>query len=305
MSDILRVTGHVKPFGLRRKSHIQKRIMVKIIKPPKRAPPCAFCFNPRDSDEHHFPQWLDKIFPPRTHDDANTQSNYFVDNLRTNPKIRDIKTKTKQGHSRTVAKRSVCKVCNGGWMSLVQDTAMPILIEMILGKKNELSEIEKKTICSWMIMTDMTSEFTHIPTMVITREERLMFKDTKLPPHSWYLCAGRYKGNEWNTRFSHKAVKSRGSSKDPIPESYNGHSTLFVIGELIFYVLGVEEGFINQPDAFINDFTSAFGLMQIWPFTNTKAKWSELTLLSESDIEELSNFILTLSKHEINPYEFY
>ncbi len=255
------------------------------------APPCAFCNNPRNSKEHHWPQWLDELYPSRTHEDINSQMTLTVQNLISIPKFtREPNLRKRRGHTRTVSKKSVCVSCNGGWMSILQDRAKPILIELILGTKSSLTVEEQEIICQWMIMTDMTSEFTDIPTMTTTAEQRFEFKDKRTPPKGWMIFAGRYKGVDWDIRFRHHALSTE------LYKPFNVHTTLFGVGEFLFYVMAVHEGVFKPIDEFMADFASSYNLERMWPPKNEIIAWDRLPYFSDSDAADLADFIHIMIK---------
>jgi len=268
---------------------------------PQRAPPCAFCDNPQDSHEHHWPQWLDALFPPRTHSDKNINFRSRVEDVQTAPKITFTKFKVRQGHSRTVSRRSVCHECNGGWMGGIQEQAKPIISELILGTKSTLTSEEQLLICPWMVMTNMTSEYTDPATMTTTDEQRRLFKETLRPPKGWLIFAGRYKGKGWDTRFRHIAYSTKQG------EPYDIHTTLFVIGELLFSVFAIYETSFDPMDEFLAEFVKVFPVVRIWPPTNENRDWTQIPFCSDTDTEDLAEFMNLHLKPPIqyNPYMWY
>jgi len=175
-------------------------------------------------------------------------------------------------------------------MSVLQGKAKPILKELILGTKTILTVQEQETICQWMTMTDMTSEFTDIPTMTTTVEQRHEFKDKRLPPKGWMIFAGRYKGTDWDIRLRHHA------SSTVLYKPFNTHTTLFGIGEFMFYVMAVHEGVFKPIDEFMADFASLYNLARIWPPKNEIIAWDTLPYLNDFDAADLADFIHLMIK---------
>lgn len=270
---------------------------IKGYKPPS----CAFCSNPSNTKEHHWPQWLDEVLPARTPHDKSINFKGGVKklgdvNYSINPRLL-----IKQGAPHRVGRRSVCVACNTGWMSQIQNKAKPILIELILGTKKVLTFEEQMLICPWMIMTDMTAEYTDPATMTTSKEQRSDFKNSKLPPTGWLVFAGRYKGDQWKTRFNHKALQTKRDGP------YDIHTTLFVVGEFFFTVFAVYENSFEPMDEFLSEFVKAFPLIRIWPKTKADIVWSELAFLSDSDANDLAGFMVLNqepAKFEVNPYHW-
>jgi hypothetical protein len=173
-------------------------------------------------------------------------------------------------------------------MSVLQNKAKPILKELILNTKTLLTVQEQKLICEWAVMTDMTSEYTDIPTMTTTVEQRHNFQRNRLPPKDWMIFAGRYKGGNWDTRFRHHAASTI------LGKPFNIHTTLFGIGEFMFYVMAVHEGVFKPIDEFMADFASSFNLTRIWPPQNEDAAWDKLSYLNDADADMLSDFLFIM-----------
>jgi hypothetical protein len=266
-------------------------------------PHCAFCTGPKNSKEHHWPQWLDPILPPRTPHDRRMNLRVQVKQVGTQNYAINPRILIKQGASHTSRIKSVCIVCNGGWMSGIQMLAKPILTELILGTKKILTCKEQEIIRPWMVMTDMTAEFSEKASITTTFDERRQFKDDRQPPNGWMIFAGRYKGKEWKTRFCHNAF----NTTSPNAERPDIHTTLFVVGEFFFFIFAVYENTFSPKTDFIRDFQNAFPLVQIWPSLNRDIQWDSFPFFTDKDANELADF-MSLNMEKIrftyNPFKW-
>jgi len=226
--------------------------------------------------------------------DTNTQFNEFGKATPSGIHKYDRTIKTKQGHTRTRRVKIVCKSCNGGWMSTLQNKSKALLVSLMNEEDVTLNEEQQYLVTQWITMTAMTSEFSHRPSIAIPRSQRLQFKIDQIPPIGWYIFIGRYRGLNWDTRFRHHG----GHSIDPTREAfsysknYNTHSTVFVVKSLAIYVLGsLNPDFINKKADFIEEFSSAYNLHSLWPPNQNELKWLDLGVNYDSDIDELADWI--------------
>jgi hypothetical protein len=103
---------------------------------------CLACGNTSASAsrEHVFSKWLLKEFGPdaslalfRRHGDGTNEQ------VRTRIKLDSFRLK------------SICKCCNEGWMSQLEDSAKPLILEVIrdLRTLDSLTEDERRTLARW------------------------------------------------------------------------------------------------------------------------------------------------------------
>jgi hypothetical protein len=243
--------------------------------------------------------------PPRTMADRNIQTNYYSHLTDDGWEISAWNQKDRQGHARTRRSKILCRDCNEVWMSLIQDSAKPLITAMMAGHDIILTEADRKKIAIWASMTTMTSEFTHPPTMAVPRHQRERFRLEKEPPQAWYIWAGRYRGSEWETRFRHHAGKSRPLPlPKPLPpptvkgnEINDTHSTAFVVGKMLLFVLGSTVlDFMNRPEEFQKAFQNDCGVASIWPHGSKSIRWLDLPLLGDADVNIIADFLPGLNE---------
>lgn len=101
------------------------------------------------TEEHLFGKWLKKQFPPLKHKvrrvNWRPERHGFESPMHAREElIEQSPYDTQVPH--------VCKDCNGGWMSLLQRQAKPILTRMITEKWEDLTTEENKTVARWASM---------------------------------------------------------------------------------------------------------------------------------------------------------
>lgn len=272
--------------------------MGKPKKPARPARPCVFCGAPSQCEEHFWPQWLDCVMPPRKQGDTNTQRNWFVDRTAHGETVRDRTERTRQGHARTRRLKILCRRCNGGWMSAIQSASKPIISALLHNEDTIISSNQQQIIASWATMTAMTSEFSHEPTAAVPDFQRHQFMNLKQPLAGWYIWIGKYKGLQWDTRFYHVGAKTYNPIRESAPpDANNTHSTLFVVGSFLLYVMGSTDlDMINQPNEFAKDISRGFNIRPIWPYKDGDIAWRDIPFNYDLDTNELANLIPTMSR---------
>jgi hypothetical protein len=111
---------------------------------PKRT--CIFCLKPiaERSREHVFPQWL--LDHLQIREAAISPTHYKPDGT----------VVSKREHTlENLQEGRVCKTCNEGWMSTLENEAKPLLVHLFSGEKTvvELTSDERKTVARWAAKT--------------------------------------------------------------------------------------------------------------------------------------------------------
>jgi hypothetical protein len=138
---------------------------------------CHFCDNAADSKEHAWPKWLASRFG---------SSSSVLD-----VRIGDQAYVTRSKYP-VVTVRSVCRECNNGWMSRLEDDARPAL-ELLLGERNARLDVQEMHLVSaWALKTSMVFESVDRANAdFYTRVEREAFRRfMAIPEYTWIWVAG-------------------------------------------------------------------------------------------------------------------
>ncbi len=199
---------------------------------------CIYCGEPGSSKEHVWPQWV------RKH--AATVMKISSENFQTYQGTQSsviappVHTFRKEGHSRlSLTIQHPCGTCNSGWMSDLEQSAIPILKPMIEGKKTRLTEAEVKIVRAWATKTALH--------FLYDGEDQWRHP---IPPHlAKNLFDGRYDYTPvpdvqvWSAfynpliAFAYRHMSSLGSGVHP--ETGEQHVVLrsvFIAGHAMFYV---------------------------------------------------------------------
>ena len=136
----------------------------------------------------------------------------------------------------------VCKGCNSGWMSRIQNAAKPYLVPLIQGRRVTLNAAAQRALAAWCAMVTMTGDY--LPrdpsAIAISQTERDWLRDDGTPPQNWKIWIGDYRRQKgiWD----HYVVSILGAKDVPklAPDGSaapNTQSTSFVVGNLFVHAI--------------------------------------------------------------------
>jgi hypothetical protein len=208
-----------------------------------------------------------------------------------------INLSTKQGHPRRKKVRAFCGPCNYGWMRSLQDEAKPILAPLILGNSAEIIQSpDIEVIAKWMTMTTMSGEFDHRETVSIPESQRRKFWETKRPQENWKIWIGRYRGNDWSTRYRHEGGKLH-KANEPPANIHNTQNTAIVLGELFLYSVSSTADDLDKFEPSPAAFPEKHSLVQIWPQTN-QIIWNDVPIIGDGDAIEIATWLSHMGENQ-------
>lgn len=190
--------------------------------------------------------------------------------------------KSRQGSPLRQSLRVVCKTCNNGWMSQVQETAKPALTRLIEGEDAPLTDADAVAISRWATMFSMTWEFADPETMATAAEERSAFKLSRTPPAHWIIAIAMYSGTAHHAQTLHiggKLAIQLPQLPVALPALNNFQATTFVVGRLMLHT-------VSAPIRFLNDsarYACEIGACLVFPSFVTSANF--IPSLDESGVD--------------------
>jgi len=108
---------------------------------------CVFCGGFNLSKEHVWPDWASKVLTdnpsPAHHEWHNTYSDKGT-------VVKESGMRPRQGSTFTKKIRVVCKTCNNGWMSRLENATKPILLPLIQGEPALLDREQQTLLAQWI-----------------------------------------------------------------------------------------------------------------------------------------------------------
>lgn len=222
---------------------------------------CIFCgFRGKLTKEHIWPEWM-RQYLPRT-----LRYNYHWVMRNGAGPVRGKLHRPGDPHSQTL--RVVCRECNNGWMSSLQEAAKPILLPLLGDHWSSISEADQKTLGAWASMFVSVAEMGDPPTATIPPEHRRFIKNSGLTPPDWVIWIGRSDPEGEHPAFcNHHGIKLLSCSTDRLPIAINMQFTGFTVGKLFVQTTMVtpnidEEQFVVHYE----QFAKQYDLRTIVPF---------------------------------------
>lgn len=164
-------------------------------------------------------------------------THHLVENKKT--KISDEK-RDFQGHVVNKRIRVVCKACNNGWMSRLEEDAKPILTPLILGSSGILDAEMQLTLSRWIMLKVMVGEFNKRDEVVLSNEQRRTFMVDQMIPTQVRIGIARCESSFWQFAYCRCSaqvalVKLGGQVVLPTEEKKNIQTTAIGIGKLFVY----------------------------------------------------------------------
>lgn len=144
---------------------------------------CIFCGGAGITKEHIWGRRFGKLLPrksPNTSHVAGTGQ------------VRGLGRLHRPGDPSSQSLRVVCRDCNVGWMSRLQEASMPAMARLVLGTWEDISDHDFAVTRTALVLTAMVAEWSDPPTVGISFEERQRFRETNVPDATWIVLIGKY-----------------------------------------------------------------------------------------------------------------
>ena len=259
--------------------------MTTTSQPPKRV--CFFCDETKLTREHLWPNWIVRLFEEHT---SWTAGSALIESGQS----REWLQSTMESKS-----KCVCKACNEGWMSNLEQSVKPILAPLIVGSENakRLSGEEQRILASWVILRSMIWE-SQAPekSRYHSVTDRRLFAAGKplVPPQNAHVWLASFPSHgQGATHMLHTRVKSDDPRGFAVFSGFVGEVALQV-----FFWRGFPKTELTLDGNPVIDLrrltTSVWNrqTIQIWPVVRTRLRWPpEIALCEDSAIAFLNRFV--------------
>ena len=240
---------------------------------------CVFCGGTGLTKGHVWPDWLGRFLPITgvTHHEQEIGKFYTFDAKVPGPAY---SKRLRQGPAGSRKPRNTCLACNTGWMSTIENIAMPYMVPLIQDTPSLLNTFGQRQLAALLVLMAMRSEF--LDTIrVIQQSERDWLRRHYWPTDNWKIWIGHYGGtrsdeNWWRTGYAQLEPKQT----DKVGGNYcNLHVTTMVIGRLCAHL-----GYSS-----VIDFPGYTGmsLSQLWPPGCFDIQTDLLPSMSDEDVLRL------------------
>jgi hypothetical protein len=236
----------------------------------KTAGKCIFCGGGGLTKEHVWSAWLHHLLP---------SAPYHFRAGRQKP--------IRQGSAKTIKLRVVCRSCNNGWMSRLDENVKPILTPLVCGQALVIDSQSQAILAAWVAMKVMIIEFDEPSVVLSSQVHRTKLMNSLEVPDGWQIWLGHCQGLPWKQRLVRNsaswAFTDDAMDGAPIP---NTKSFSLGIGELFVQVLITAINglyFTPPPDA-------ARFLRPVWPH-DADTRWPPGATLKTVDCDILAEMM--------------
>lgn len=262
---------------------------VKKIKSTQHQNFCIFCNGPGLSYQHVWPDWLKGILP--RHHSTRSQMLMRFRHLSLNRALIVPSVESHQGNILALKFKKVCRECNGGWISRLEQNLKPLVSNLILAEEAIVKHDVMTDLAAWAAIVSIMAEFDDTKTQAIPKADvEYIFQHRRPPPH-WKIMCGQYIGSRSApTRYHHTSALAGNIHKINKIEHRkpNVQISIHILGKLIIYAASstCHEFSIHT----LEDNTTG-GLAVIWPLPNTSHKWPPANSIDDTEVEFIAHVL--------------
>lgn len=222
---------------------------------------CIFCRKKGDiSKEHFWPEWLGQYLPKSSNDrnisELHAAEGKFSKRLQNRTE--------RQGNVITKKIRVVCRECNNGWMSALEEKVKPIIVSLLQDHSYKLNKEKINNLALWVAVKAIVGEHAAGRMALTPSDDRyLVYKDHTIPEY-FRIFVGIHSSETKAAYIRHSTTVSR--KKDgpdpPLPPDVrrNIQTVNFLVGPLLLHVIAARVTRLNIDEVF-----SSSVLVRIWP----------------------------------------
>lgn len=252
---------------------------------------CIFCGRGgKKSKEHLWPVWMHEYLGKEGDGSHVRESTTF----KNREHIGGSKLE-RQGYLFSTKFRVVCRSCNNGWMSKLEETTKPVLLKLIKGEKTKLEEGDQQLLSRWIAMKVITGEHADKGLHVTPKEDRFLLKEIgKIPEYfAIYISTHTTGSTSGWLRISNTISTSLSGPNPPLGGlKRNTQSVAIICGKLFIYVFATREKGIES-----SKFFKINSLECICPMSNFELPWPPQEQISQKEMSRLAWLLNDIDEH--------
>ena len=194
--------------------------------------------------------------------------------------------------------RAVCKRCNEGWMSALEQRVRPTLEPLVRGQPCTLDQAAQTTLAEWVALKTMVIEQATRDDAVLAQEDRHALMNEGRIPDGILILIGRTRPPGWWTSAMERHVATMsGNAGGMLSDNARGKNVATValgLGALLVYVLVCRAPGLALDTAVRLDPR----VPRLWP-TSGGILWPLPRSLSDADAHALASSLRTLIAHPV------
>jgi hypothetical protein len=183
--------------------------------------------------------------------------------------------------------RHVCRPCNTGWMSTLENESKDILSPMIRGEDTRLSASDQRQVAIWAAKTAVVFEriYPHKRASALPQAFARTIRDKRACPENTLVRAAAYDAVNCLSWHQHHVLDL--SPAFTTGDRINGYDSTLAVGHLVLQVFwsGLTTQVASRPewDRFI---------FRLWPTMQDEITWPPSSTLDFRGLESFTNILL-------------
>ena len=251
--------------------------------------PCVFCGNAKLSNEHVWPRWLARAAP-------GPQQSLRVFRRRTEQAGGTQAQDEWPAPPYTIKVRAVCRRCNHGWMSELEQEVRPLMEPMLHGQSRILDRDRQKLLALWAFKTATMLEFVYPQERAIQLSDAAWVYEHREPPPRAIVWIASYRGTARNSFYRHDVMQpGTGALADQVEREHDApipppvaYGANFGVRHVAFQVFGTTQD--NHSFGHRRWVAAAFA--KIWP-PQAAITWPPLTALDDRTLPQVLELFAT------------
>jgi hypothetical protein len=248
---------------------------------------CIFCNASGVTVEHVWPKWLRKFVP------ATASHHHSMTGTWDRGQMATSNTRIWSGDAQSRGIKAVCRGCNSGWMSKLEERVKPVVVPLLTGSHTILTADHQALLATWATMHIMVAEHYAPEKLAISDEEKHLFNLVRQPLPNWRIWIGNYIRGKWVGQWVQLALAIGEKHVSYFPNGdvarANTQATTFVVGQLYIHAFSCA----SIPDLASRFNLSRFGaqkLAQISPIKESLVAWPP-NAMSNGDADRMARDI--------------
>lgn len=198
---------------------------------------CQFCqgaTGSRQTEEHIWPAWAAHLLPKRQ-----KKREYLHIGENGFDHITEIRREySRQGSPSGYTVRGICKVCNGGWMSALENAAKPLLYSIVFGDSSYLSPKAVDTVSRWCFLKFCTVSILTSDIPCVTQDELNSLRSDGQISKRFSVWIYKNGSDDWRDRNAWYSSRVRTPEFQPsMAEPHNVNTFTLGFGQIIFFMI--------------------------------------------------------------------
>lgn len=168
--------------------------------------------------------------------------------------------------------KDLCRPCNSGFSSDIENAAKPMLTALIQGDPVVLRPDAQMRVAVWAMKLILNLQHSHSGhRLTIPASDFRWFRQHRWPLPGEQLWLAAYDGSgDWPASYRHFGLSLLPAGSEYRPQPTNGHAVAVAVGHLVIRAVGntLDKGTIRVPPPEI-----AHALVQLWPASGNEIRW--------------------------------